>query len=165
MDNITRHIEKIVVNTGVGKMRSRSDFEAKVLPEIESELKLFTGQKGARCPSRKSESGFKVRAGDVVGLKVTLRRRRMRDFLMRVVNAVLPRVKDFRGLDPKNVDDGGSLNIGIPDKNVFPEVDTNTTKVDFGLQITVVSKIKDRGKMLAFYRSMGVPLKPDPRYK
>lgn len=150
-------IEKIVVNIGVGKAHSQAHFEDRVLPEIEKEVMAITGQKPSARPSRKSEAGFKVRVGEVVGLKVTLRRKRMRDFLARFINIVLPRVRDFRGLALSSVDRSGNLNVGLRDKNVFPEIDPNESKVDFGVQVTVVSRSRNREKMLEAYRALGIP--------
>jgi large subunit ribosomal protein L5 len=156
----SNNIEKVVINVGVGSQRGQAHFDEKILPEIESEMARITGQKPSRRTSRKSEAGFKMRAGDVVGLKVTLRRRYMQDFLSRLINIILPRVRDFRGLDPKIIDKEGNLNIGLTDQFAFPEVDPNTSKVSFGLQITVVPKVrKKRKETIDIYRSLGVPLK------
>lgn len=160
MTTITEKIEKVVVNIGVGKLRQQSQFDEKVLPEIKGEVARITGAQPSPRPARASIAGFKVREGEIVGLKVTLRRKRMEDFIARLINAVLPRVKDFRGIDPKNIDADGNLNIGLRDQLVFPEIDPNTSKVHFGLQITFVAKDCSREEMIDFYRAIGVPLKP-----
>jgi large subunit ribosomal protein L5 len=152
-------IEKIVLNVGVGKLRNLDAFEAKILPEIQSEIALITGQKPSPRPAKKSVSGFKVRSGDIVGLKATLRRSRMADFAGRLTHIVLPRVKDFRGLSEKNVDKDGNLNIGLKDQLVFPELDAAKSKVHFGLQITFVAKSRNREAMLDFYKSFGLPFR------
>lgn len=154
-----QHLEKIVVNTGIGRHAQMGEFKDKMLPEIIKELALIVGQKPVPAPAKKSIAGFKTRVGDIIGLKITLRKKRMEDFFSKLVNIVLPRVKDFRGLNRSIVDAGGNLNIGLRDQHVFPEIDQNTSKVNFGLQITVVPKVKNREKMLDFYRKMGVPLK------
>lgn len=156
---ITTSIEKIVVNIGVGRLRQNGQFEEKILPEIIQELSLITGQKPITRPAKKAISAFKTRLGDVVGLKVTLRGKRMFDFFTRFVNVVLPRIKDFRGLDLKIIDASGNLSVGIEDQLVFPEIDADKTKVDFGLEVTVVPKIKNRDKAVELYRQLGVPLK------
>jgi len=156
---ITTSIEKIVVNVGIGRLRQNGQFEEKILPEIIGELSLIAGQKPITRPAKKAISAFKTRLGDVVGLKVTLRGKRMFDFFTRFVNVVLPRIKDFRGLNLKIVDASGNLSVGIEDQLVFPEIDADKTKVDFGLEVTIVPKIKNRDKAIELYRELGVPLK------
>lgn len=158
---ITRNIEKVVVNCGVGKASQKPYFKDKFLPEVKKESVLITGQSPANRPARKSIAGFKLREGDIVGLKTTLRGKRMVDFIVKLINLSLPRVRDFRGIELKNVDKSGNLNIGIKDKQVFPEIDMNKSKVDFGFQINIVPKEKDREEAIDFYRSIGVPLKKD----
>lgn len=152
-------IECIVVNIGVGKMRGQAQFEEKVLPEIVKELALITGQEPSPRPSRRSIAGFKVRQGDTVGLKVTLRGKRMADFFIRLIGIALPRTRDFRGLDLESVDGSGNLNVGIRDKSVFPEIDVDSSRVAFGFQATIVPKEKGRERAIDFYRSVGVPLR------
>jgi len=152
------NLEKIVVAVGVGKLRQRSGFADTILPEIEKDLTAITGQKPARSAARQSIAGFKTRAGDVVGLKVTLRGKRMKAFLERLVGAVLPRIRDFKGIDPKQIDNQGNLTIGIREHIVFPEVNPDEVKFDFGLEITLVSNAKDKDKGYELYKSLGVPL-------
>lgn len=158
---ITDNIEKVVVNAGIGKMNSRSDFKSKVLPSVTEELSVITGQKPSQRPSRKSIAGFTIREGNIVGLKVTLRGKRMADFITRVISVVLPRVRDFKGLDLKNVDKNGNLNIGFKDQLVFPEIDADKSEIDFGLQVTAVPKNPDREEAIKAYREIGVPLKAE----
>jgi len=153
------NLEKIVVNVGVGRLRQQGQFEEKILPEITGEMSLITGQKPIVRPAKKAIAGFKTRLGDTVGLKVTLRGRRMLDFFTRFVNVVLPRVKDFRGLNLKSVDSSGNLSVGIEDQLVFPEIDADKTRTDFGLEVTIVPKIKNREKAMKLYKELGVPLK------
>lgn len=150
---------KIVVSVGVGRARSLAQFEEKVLPGIISELAALTGQKAAPRAAKKAIASFKTREGDIVGLQVTLRGARMQEFLARLIRIVLPRVKDFRGLDRKNVDAHGALNIGLREQYVFPEINPEKSKVSFGLQVTVVPRTRDRARAIAFYESVGVPLK------
>ena len=151
-------IEKVVVNTGLGRFSSNPNFE-KTLPEIINEMATLTGQKPSPRPSTQSISGFKVRAGAIIGLKTTLRKKRMADFLTRVIKIVLPRIRDFRGLNLKNVDQKGNLNIGIKEHSVFPEINLEQSKANFGLQITVVPKnIKNREGAIKLYRDLGIPL-------
>jgi large subunit ribosomal protein L5 len=154
-------LEKIVVATGVGKLRQRPRFEEDLLPEMIKELGLITGQKPKITKAKQSVAGFKVREGDIVGLKVTLRGKRMRDFLRRLIGFVLPRIRDFRGLDPKSIDAQGNLTIPIREHIVFPEINSDEVKVDFGLEVTLVTSTKNPGEVLTVYQELGLPLKPD----
>lgn len=156
---IGEKIEKIVLNVGVGKMRGRESFDSKILPEIESELSMIAGQKARHRGAKKSIAGFKMREGDIVGLQITLRKNMMEDFAKRLVNAVLPRVKDFRGIDKKNIDEHGNFNLGLKDQRVFPEIDSSKSKINFGLQITFVQRGRKRNEMIDFYGSFGIPFK------
>lgn len=156
---IRKKFEKIVVNVGLGRLRNLTNFEDKILPEVMKELALITGQKPQIRPAKKSIAGFKIRTGDVVGLKVTLRNQRMVDFFVRLINIVLPRVKDFQGLDIKNIDKNGNLNIGLKEQLVFPEISADQSKVNFGLQVTVVIKPEFKKQILEIYKNLGVPFK------
>lgn len=151
-------ISKIVVNVGLGRLREQGGFDDKILPEIIKEVALITGQKPAIRQAKKSIAGFKIRAGESVGLVVTLRGKKMEDFLKRLTNFVLPRVKDFRGLSLTNVDQSGNLNFGFREQFVFPEIVPEKSKVNFGLQVTAVVNFKNREAAIDFYRSLGVPL-------
>ncbi len=153
------NLEKIIVATGLGRLRQRPAFSEKILPEIMNELSLITGQKPVVCKAHKSIASFKLREGDIVGAKVTLRGKRMKDFLDRFINVVLPRVRDFRGISPKNIDAQGNLTVGIKEHTVFPEINQDEVKVDFGLEITLVSNIKNLDKSYEFYKKLGIPLK------
>ncbi|MEK7629786.1 MAG: 50S ribosomal protein L5 [Patescibacteria group bacterium] len=157
--NELKKLEKAVINIGIGKLRQQSHFEDKVLPEILKEIAVITGQKAAPRKTKKAIAGFKSREGDIVGLQVTLRRRRLKDFVTRVIRIVLPRVKDFRGLDLKNIDDHGNLNIGFREQFVFPEIEAEKSKIAFGLQVTIVPVFKNREKAIDLYKELGVPLR------
>jgi len=159
MENLTKNIEKIVINVGVGKRSQESNFEDKILPEIEKNLSIITGQKPSRQGAKKSIAGFKIRTGQIVGLKITLRGLRMKDFLSKIINFALPRVKDFRGLSLKNVDKNGNLNIGFKEQIVFPEIIPEKTNIIFGLQVTIVPKVQKRDSAIDLYRRLGVPFK------
>ena len=152
-------LEKIVVSVGVGKMRQNQQFEEKILPVIIEELALITGQKAAPRGAKKSIAGFKSREGDIIGLTTTLRGKRMEDFLKRLVNISLPRVRDFRGIDLKHFDDRGNLTIGFREHTVFPEFNAETSKANFGLQVTLVSDAKTKEEGVAFFRDLGLPIK------
>src|SRR3972149_7086148 len=151
-------MERIVVNTGVGRLRQRPDFEPKVLPYIMDTLAAITGQRPEKTAAKRSIAEFRMREGDVVGLKVTLRGRRATDFLSRFVNAGLPRVRDFRGLSESAIDEHGNLNIGVHDQSVFPEVNMDDSVTEFGMQITIVGAYQNKTRMTEAYRAYGVPL-------
>jgi large subunit ribosomal protein L5 len=152
-------LEKIVISVGVGKMRNVAHFDDKILPEIVKELSQISGQKAAVRKAKKAISNFKTRAGDIVGLQITLRGARMEDFFERMNTLVFPRVKDFRGVDPKNVDGHGHLNVGFKEQYVFPEIIVEQSNVSFGVQVTCVTKLGSRDEAIDFYREAGVPLK------
>jgi large subunit ribosomal protein L5 len=152
-------LEKIVVNVGVGRMSQQPNFTEKILPEIIKDFASMTGQKPALTSSKKSIAGFKIRQGQVVGMKTTLRRRRMKDFLDKLVKIVLPRVRDFKGISLKNIDHSGNLTIGLKENVVFPEINPESVKFDFGLEISIVSNAKTRNEAIELYRLLGVPLK------
>jgi len=156
---IKQHIEKIVVNIGIGKLTQRAQFKDKVLPEVIKELSIITGQKPAPRQAKKPIANFKTRTGDTIGLQVTLRGARMEDFFKKLIHLALPRVKDFRGISIDNIDEHGNLNIGFREQYVFPEINIDHSTVNFGLQVTIVPKIKNRAKVIDFYKSSGVPLK------
>ena len=159
MEKLTKKIEKIVINAGIGRLSQQGQFEDKILPEVEKEFATITGQKASIRKAKKSIAGFKIREGQIIGLKATLRHKRMEDFLERFANLVLPRVKDFRGLDIGNVDENGNLNVGLKEQNVFPEIDMEKSKVNFGIQVTIVPYKKDREIAIDLYRRLGLPLK------
>ncbi len=159
MENPTSKLDKIVVNSGFGRLATQPSFEEKTLPELMREFAALTGQKPAPRPARTSISGFKIRQGLVVGMTATLRGKRMADFLRRFIAVVLPRIRDFRGIPLQNVDARGNLNVGVREQFAFPEVTPETSKVNFGLQVTVVPKrVKNRDEAIALYRELGVPL-------
>lgn len=157
--NLNNQLEKIVVNTGIGRFSSQGEFENKILPELIKEISLITGQKPTIRAAKKSISSFKVRTGTIVGLKVTLRSKKMNDFLTKFVKIVLPRVRDFRGINITSVDKNGNLTIGIKEQLVFPEISPESSKVNFGLEITLVSKIKKQEQAVGMYKTIGIPFK------
>ena len=129
------------------------------MPAIEKDLATITGQKPAASGAKQSIAGFKMRKGDIVGLKVTLRGKRMKNFLTKLIEVVMPRVRDFHGIDPKQIDKGGNLTIGIREHIVFPEVNQDDVKFDFGLEVTLVSNAKNKEEGYELFKSLGVPLK------
>ncbi len=156
-NSIKQKIDKVVVNVGVGKMRALDHFEDKILPVIEGDLALITGQKPSRRQARKSIAGFKTREGNIVGLKVTLRKQRMVDFITRLVKIVLPRVRDFQGIALKAIDQNGNLNLGLRETQIFPEIDQTKNRYEFGLEVTLVPKAKPKNPV-EFYKSLDIPL-------
>lgn len=152
-------LEKIVINVGLGRASSQPNFTDKILPAISEELSIITGQKPQVRNAKQSIAGFKLRAGTVVGIKVTLRRKRRDDFLRKFVNIVLPRVRDFRGIDLKAVDANGNLTIGVKEHVVFPEISSELIKTNFGMEITLVPKIRNRKTAIELYKSLGIPFK------
>ncbi len=155
----SHHLEKIVISTGLGKMRqNNAQFEEKVLPEVIHELGLIAGQRPAVRPAKKSIAAFKMRAGDVIGVSATLRGKRMDDFFNRLTSIVLPRVRDFRGIRVSQVDSSGNLTIGLREHTVFPEINPETSKVNFGVEMTFVADTKTREEGIQFFRDRGMPM-------
>lgn len=150
-------IQKAVVNVGIGS--SSKDDQGQQL--VVKDLALITGQKPTPTLAKKAISAFKVRKGMVVGLKVTLRGKRMFDFLSRLINIVLPRTRDFRGLSPKAADRSGNLTIGIKEHIIFPEIADEDIKRIFGLEVTVVSDAKTREEALELLKLIGFPIKQE----
>ena len=158
MTSPMKQIEKIVVNTGIGRLSTQPNFSDKILPEITNNFAAITGQKPSERPAKKSISSFKLRQGLVIGLKSTLRKKRMELFLDKVIRVVLPRVRDFQGISTKNIDGHGNLNFGVKDQLVFPEINAETSKSNFGLEITVVPrKHRTKDEAIAFYKEIGIP--------
>ncbi|RJQ36015.1 50S ribosomal protein L5 [Candidatus Parcubacteria bacterium] len=143
---------KVVVNAGVGRIREEKQHE-----QVKKALGLITGQKPAARPAKKAIASFKTRQGLVVGYQVTLRGRRMWDFLSRLVDVAIPRQRDFRGLDPKGVDEHGNLTIGFREHIVFPELIGEDIPFLFGLEVTVVTSAETRAEGLALLTRLGFP--------
>ncbi|MEK7174043.1 MAG: 50S ribosomal protein L5 [Patescibacteria group bacterium] len=162
-DIVRRSFEKIVVTTGVGRASSQSGFEEKVLPQIVRDLGFIAGQKAQVRRAKKSIAGFKSRAGQIVGLRTTLRGRAMIDFFERLSTIVLPRVRDFTGIDPHAVDEGGVLNIGLKEHLVFPEINPEESTHVFSLAIGIVPKKKDRAVALDLYRALNIPFRKNAK--
>ncbi len=164
---ITKYpLEKIVVNTSFGKLTTLADFNDKGLPEIQQSMAAITGQKPQDRPAKKSISGFKLREGTIIGLKVTLRGRKMMQFLDKVNAIVMPRVRDFRGISSKGIDDHGNLTFGIKEHTVFPEIILENARVAFGVEVTLVPRSPmKREEALAFYRGLGLPLEKNAPVK
>lgn len=148
-----KSLEKIVVNMGVGKALE----DPKYLESAMEDLAVITGQKPVSRSAKKAVSGFKVRAGDVVGLAVTLRGRRMEDFVKKLVGIVLPRLRDFRGLSHRSFDGHGNYSLGIPEHTVFPEIDPNKVSKIKSLEITIVTTAKNDEEGFKLLQTLGMP--------
>lgn len=148
-------IAKITVNVGVGRISK----DAAAMGRIERDMAVLTGQKPSQRLAKQSIASFKVRQGTTVGYSVTLRGTRMWDFLDRLMSLALPLSKDFRGIDSKNVDRGGNLNIGIREHSIFPEVNIENVKDIFSLQATITTTAKNREKGIALLTLLGFPFK------
>ncbi len=154
-------IEKVVINTGIGRILQGVDPAKKesVIKELSSELALISGQKPLLTKARKSISGFKIKKGAPVGLKVTLRGERMYDFLERLIHLALPRSRDFQGIKSSAVDKQGNLTIGIKEHIIFPEIQPEKSKIIFGLEVTLVTNAKKREEAIELFRLMGFPIR------
>jgi large subunit ribosomal protein L5 len=147
-------IEKVVVNTCVSAHSS----EAKqALEEAKAEIALITGQRPAETKAKKSISNFKLRKGQIIGAKVTLRGDRMYEFLDRFIRMALPRIRDFRGISPKSFDGQGNYTIGVHDQTIFPEVELDKIKRNIGFDITIVTTAKTNDEAKALLAELGVP--------
>ena len=147
-------IQKVVVNAGIGKFIKDSN----MIKDIVSSMEIITGQKAVLTKSRLSIAGFKIREGLEVGVKVTLRGKRMWEFLDRLVAASIPRIKDFQGIKNSSVDSNGNLNIGLKEHIIFPEIMPENVKNIFGLQVIVVTNAKKREEGLELFRILGFPI-------
>lgn len=148
-------LEKIVVSMGMGSSLQ----EPKRMEDAAKDLALITGQKPLVTQARKSVAAFKLREGMKVGLKVTLRKRRMYEFLDRLISVVLPRVRDFRGLSPKSFDQSGNYSLGLSDQLVFPELSPDQIEFQQGMNITLVVKGKDVEASRRLLAHFGMPLR------
>ncbi|MFA5013780.1 MAG: 50S ribosomal protein L5 [Candidatus Paceibacterota bacterium] len=154
-------IKKVVVNIGFGRaMGSKTkDEQKKYTDYIISNIGQITGQRPVLTAARKSISSFKLREGSYVGAKVTLRGKRMNDFLEKLVNIVLPRSRDFRGIGLSSVDQSGNLNLGIKEHIIFPEISPEKSVIILGLQITVDTDADTKDEGLELFRLLDFPLK------
>lgn len=148
-------IEKVVINIGTGKFLK----DTKTQETIAKDLATITGQRPVFTLAKKAIAGFKIRQGMKIGLKVTLRGKKMYDFLDRLVGATLPRVRDFRGLEEKSIDKEGNLTIGIKEHIIFPEFAQEEIKFMFGLEITIVTNTHKREEAMELFKLMGFPIK------
>ena len=147
-------IEKISINMGVGEA---SQDKGKIDGAV-NDLKLISGQQPVITKARKSVAGFKLREGVNVGVKVTLRKQKMYEFLDRLVNIALPRVRDFRGLSKKSFDGKGNYSMGLKEQIVFPEIDYDNLDTLRGMDITIVTSAKNDEQGLELLKSFNLPI-------
>ena len=146
-------IQKVSINVGVGRIKDENQ-----LKEIQRVIALVTGQKASPRKAKKAIASFKTRVGMVVGYSTTLRGKRMYDFLSRLVNTVLPRMRDFHGLSRSGFDQRGNLTIGIKEHIVFPELIGEDVRFIFGLEITIVTNAKNKKEGIALLQHSGFPI-------
>ena len=148
-------VEKVVINVGTGPGLKDPRFNE----VVEATLQRITGQRPVKTIAKKSISNFKIREGLVIGMVVTLRGKRMYDFLEKLINITLPRVRDFRGLDPKNIDQRGTLNLGFREHIAFPEIKSDEIEKIHGMQVTVVTTARSREQGLELLTHLGFPFR------
>ena len=148
-------LEKICINMGLGKAQQ----DQNILDEAVSELSLITGQRPVLTRAKKSVAAFRVRKGNIVGCRVTLRDVRMYEFLNKLINIALPRIRDFRGLSPNSFDGRGNYTLGISDQTIFPEVDYDKVKETLGMDITIVTTAETDEEARELLRLMGMPFR------
>jgi large subunit ribosomal protein L5 len=148
-------IAKVVVNMGMGEAIS----DAKVLDAASEELGAITGQKPSVTRARKSIANFKLRAGMAIGCRVTLRGRRMYEFLDRLMNLALPRVRDFRGVSPRGFDGRGNYTLGLRDQLIFPEINYAKVQKTKGMNVCIVTTARTDEEARALLTALGMPFR------
>lgn len=147
--------EKVVVNMGVGAERSKEES----LDRAKADLAIITGQEPSFRLAKKAIASFSIREGDIVGVAVTLRGRRMWDFLEKFIKVVLPRTKDFRGIPRGSLDRKGNLTVGVKEHTAFPEIDPHRVDRIRGLEVTIVMSTDDDEKSYRVLKELGVPFR------
>jgi len=148
-------LKKITINMGVGSATSnQKDLEAAV-----RDLTKISGQKPVVTKAKKSIASFKVREGNSIGCKVTLRGNRMYEFLDRLLNIAIPRIRDFRGISRKGFDGNGNFTLGLREQTIFPEVDLEDSQIVKGMNITLTTNIKEDKESLSLIEKFGFPFK------
>lgn len=150
-------LEKIVVNVGLGRAKD----DKKVIEAAKNTLRKITGQEPVETVAKNSIAGFKLREGNMIGLKVTLRGDKMYEFADRLINIVLPRLRDFHGVSNKAFDKSGNYSIGMTDQSVFPELSFDETTTTHGLQAVFVVKAHDKEHSKALLSKLGMPFEKE----
>ena len=148
-------LEKVVINMGLGEALEN----ARVLDTSMDELSRITGQKPVLTRARKSIANFKLREGNPIGCRVTLRRQRMYDFLYRLLNIALPRVRDFKGVSPRGFDGRGNFTLGVREQLIFPEINYDEVEKIKGMNITIVTSAKTDEEAKELLDLLGVPFR------
>ncbi len=148
-------LQKVTLNMGVGEAAA----DRKVMENALNDLTAISGQKPVVCNARKSEAGFKIRTGWPIGCKVTLRQARMYEFIERLVGIAIPRIRDFRGLNPKSFDGRGNFSMGVTEQIVFPEIDYDKIDKIRGLDITITTSAQNNEQGLALLRAFKFPFR------
>jgi large subunit ribosomal protein L5 len=161
LDNIMEspRLVKIVVNSGVGKATQQQS----LLEGAQRDLEAITGQKPAVTRAKKSIAGFKLREGQPIGVKVTLRGDRAWEFFDRVISLAIPRIRDFRGLNPKSFDGQGNYTFGVTEQLIFPEMEYDKIDSPRGMDITIVTTARTDDEGRAFLRAFGFPFRQEIR--
>ena len=148
-------MEKIVISMGIG----RAIQDKKYLENAVKDMTAISGQKPLVCKAKKSVSNFKLRDGMEIGVKVTLRKERMYEFMDRLINLAIPQVKDFRGLNPKGFDGRGNYSMGLDEQSVFPEIDPARIDIQQGMNITFVTTARTNEESFEMLKLFGMPFK------
>ncbi len=148
-------LEKIVLNVGMGDAHANPNY----LNSVIDELSMITGQKAVKTVARKSIANFKIREGYDVGCRVTLRGDMMFEFLDRLINVALPRVRDFKGLSPKSFDTNGNYNFSIREQIIFPEISFDKTEKIHGINVTIVTTAKNKEESYALLKEFKMPFR------
>jgi len=148
-------LEKICINQGVGAATG----DKKLVDTAIAEISVIAGQKAVSVDAKRSVSNFKLREGMPIGVRVTLRGERMYEFLDRLINVTLPRVRDFRGLNDKSFDGRGNYSMGVTEQIVFPEIDIDKVNKITGMDITIVTTAQTDAEAYALLKGMGMPFK------
>ena len=148
-------LTKIVINVGLGEAKDNQN----LLNAAKDELALITGQRPIEIKAKKSVANFKLREGQAIGTKVTLRREKMYDFLDKLINISLPRVRDFRGINPNSFDGRGNYSLGIKEQLIFPEIKYDDVDFLHGMDISIVTTAKTDEEAKAFLELMGMPFR------
>ena len=146
---------KVVINVGMGCAAE----EKKYIDDVSKELALITGQKPATTRAKKAIAGFKIRKGALVGCKVTLRKARMYEFLDRLINVVIPRIRDFRGLPASSFDQSGNYSFGITEQGIFPELDADKIQKVHGMDVTIATNGDNKEASAELLALFGMPFK------
>jgi large subunit ribosomal protein L5 len=148
-------ITKITLNMGVGEAVA----DKKILENAVADMEKIAGQKAVKTLARKSVAGFKIRDGYPIGCKVTLRRERMYEFLDRLVNIAIPRIRDFRGLNPKSFDKQGNYSLGVAEQIIFPEINYDEIDAIRGLDVTISTSARNAAEGRALLEAFNFPFK------